>query len=110
MQVIPIASAESQTFTPLLDNVRAEFLISYNAICDRWYLELSVDDICVGPFKMIDRSLLIGGCGPAEFGDLIIIPRDPAVIDLGIDGFSSGAMALIYVTPAEADILRANGY
>ena len=71
MQEITIANVPWQQFTALLDGVRAEFEVQYNELMDRWHIKLSVDDICVGSFKIINYALLVRGCRPDRFGNLI---------------------------------------
>ena len=105
MQKINLLDAVHQQFTALLGNTRAEFDIQYNATCDRWYMEISVDDDCVGSFKIVDDSLLMRHCATSDFGDFVAVGTD-----LGRNGFTSGNLCLFYVTPAEAEILEANGY
>ena len=104
MRKITVLDHPHQQFTVLLGGIRAELDLHYNALCDRWYMNVSVDDSCVGTFKIVNDSLLMSSCAPADFGDFIA-----AGDNLGRDGFNTGELCLYYLTPQEAGLAEMGG-
>lgn len=110
MQELTILDLPHQTFSVRLGGFRTDFDLHYNQLCDRWFLQVSLEDVCLGSFKIINDSRLMRACAPDFFGDFIALSSVTATPGLGRHAFRNGHLKLYYATPQESFLLGYNGY
>lgn len=110
MQELTILDFPHQSFWARLAGVRAEFDLQYNQLCDRWFLQVSLNDVCMGSFKIVNDSRLMRACAPEGFGDLIAVSTTAGVPNLGRNAFTAGQIKLYHADPQETFLLGYNGY
>ncbi|MGB0908666.1 MAG: phage baseplate plug family protein [Maricaulaceae bacterium] len=114
MQELTILDFPHQSFSARLAGLRAEFDLHYNQLCDRWYLQVSLNDNCIGVFKVINDSRLMRECAPDSFGDIVAFstftPSSTQGPILGRNAFTGGYLKLYHADPQDTFLLGYNGY